>query len=325
MGGRARVSPPDSLTASTVTAYKLGAAVARAIPAPAADVAARVVAHGFAEVSVGRRRQVERNLRRIHGPGLRGLELRRSVAATFESYARYWAESLRLPGTSSDVLDAGMSYRGMNNVDDGLAAGRGVILALPHLGGWEWGGFWLAEVQHRNVSVVVEALEPPELFEWFADLRGAFGMNIIPLDADAGTAVVKALRANHVVCLLCDRDIGGGGVEVEFFGERTLLPGGPATLALRTGAPLLPVAVYFRPHDHLAMVCPPLPAERAGAPARRRRPGDAAARQRARAADPGRARAVAPAPAELAERSGMGRRALCGLTPSREVPLRPCG
>jgi KDO2-lipid IV(A) lauroyltransferase len=234
------------------------------MPAPAADLAARLVGLGFAQVSVGRRQQVERNLRRIYGPGLRGVALRRAAAATFESYARYWAESLRLPGTSPDVLDAGMSYRGMNNVDEGLAAGRGVILALPHLGGWEWAGFWLAEVQRRNVSVVVETLDPPELFEWFAELRRAFGMNIIPLDADAGTAVVRALRANHVVCLLCDRDIGGGGVEVEFFGERTLLPGGPATLALRTGAPVLPVAVYFRPHDHLGMVCPPVPAVREG-------------------------------------------------------------
>ena len=51
---------------------------------------------------------------------------------------------------------------------------------------------------------------------------------------------MRALKANDVVCLLCDRDIAGGGVEVEFFGERTTLPGGPATLALRTGAPLLP-------------------------------------------------------------------------------------
>ena len=264
MGGRARSTPPGSLTDPTVTAYQLGAAVARAMPAPAADLTARLVGRGFAQVSVGRRRQVERNLRRIYGPGLRGLALRRAVVATFESYARYWAESLRLPGTSPDVLDAGMSYRGLNNVDEGLAAGRGVILALPHLGGWEWAGFWLAEVQRRKVSVVVETLDPPELFEWFAELRRAFGMNIIPLDADAGTAVVRALRANHVVCLLCDRDIGGGGVEVEFFGEQTLLPGGPATLALRTGAPVLPVAVYFRPHDHLGMVCPPVPAVREG-------------------------------------------------------------
>ena len=67
------------------------------------------------------------------------------------------------------------------------------------------------------------------------------------------------------MCLLCDRDIEGDGVEVEFFGERTTLPGGPATLALRTGATLLPVAVYFRPgRDHLGVVRPPVPVEREG-------------------------------------------------------------
>jgi KDO2-lipid IV(A) lauroyltransferase len=264
VGGRTRGSPPSALTDPTLTAYKLGAAVARAMPQPAAELTARVAGIGVAQLAAQRRAQVERNLRRIHGRNFGGLALRRAVAATFESYARYWAESLRLPGTPPDVLDAGMSYSGWEHVETGLAAGNGLILALPHLGGWEWAGFWLAEVQHREVTVVVEALEPPELFEWFADLRRGFGMNIVPLGPDAGTAAVRALRANHVVCLLSDRDIGGGGVEVEFFGERTLLPGGPATLALRTGAPVLPVAVYFRRHDHLGVVRPPIPMDRQG-------------------------------------------------------------
>ena len=58
----------------------------------------------------------------------------------------------------------------------------------------------------------------------------------------AGTEVVRAIKERHVICLISDRDILGGGIEVEFFGERTTMPGGPATLALRTGAPLLPGA-----------------------------------------------------------------------------------
>ena len=70
-------------------------------------------------------------------------------------------------------------------------------------------------------------------------------MTVVPVAPDAGTAVLRALRANEVVCLLSDRDIQGGGIEVEFFGERTTLPGGPATLSLRTGAPVVPTAVYF--------------------------------------------------------------------------------
>jgi KDO2-lipid IV(A) lauroyltransferase len=264
VGGLARVSPPDALKNRTVTAYKLGAAVARAMPQPAAELAARAAGLGVAQLSPSRRAQVERNLRRVHGPSFGGAALRRAVAATFESYARYWVESLRLPGTAPEVLDAGMSCRGLHHLDDGLAAGRGVILALPHLGGWEWAGFWLAEVQRHPVTVVVEALEPREMFDWFADLRRGFGMNVVPLDADAGTTVIRALRANHVVCLLCDRDIGGGGVDVEFFGERTLVPGGPATLALRTGAPVLPVAVYFDGDGHLGDVQGPVPAVRQG-------------------------------------------------------------
>ena len=127
-----------------------------------------------------------------------------------------------------------------------MADGTGVILALPHLGGWEWAGRWIADCG-IPITVVVEPLEPPELFEWFADFRRSLGMDVVPLGPGAASAAIKAVKANGVLCLLCDRDIGGGGVEVEFFGERTTLPAGPATLALRTGAPVLPTAVYFRP------------------------------------------------------------------------------
>ena len=54
-------------------------------------------------------------------------------------------------------------------------------MALPHLGGWEWAGFWLAQVQDIPVTAVVEQLEPPELFEWFVGLRRSFGMEVVPL------------------------------------------------------------------------------------------------------------------------------------------------
>ena len=95
-------------------------------------------------------------------------------------------------------------------------------------------------------------------------LRRDIGINVVPLGPSAGTECVRALKANDILCLLCDRDLAGGGVEVEFFGERTTLPGGPATLALRSGAPLLPTAVYFDGTGHLGLVRPPLPVERQG-------------------------------------------------------------
>jgi lauroyl/myristoyl acyltransferase len=112
--------------------------------------------------------------------------------------------------------------------------------------------------------VVVEHLEPPELFDWFVELRSKLGMHVIPLGPKAGAAVTAALRANHIVCLLSDRDIGQSGPRVEFFGEETTLPGGAATLSLRTGAPIFPTAVYFtdRLDAHLGWVRAPMDVER---------------------------------------------------------------
>jgi KDO2-lipid IV(A) lauroyltransferase len=113
--------------------------------------------------------------------------------------------------------------------------------------------------------VVVERVEPPELFDWFVEVRRSLGMEVVALGPEAGATVARALRENRVVCLLADRDISGDGVEVEFFGEATTLPAGPATLALRTGASLVPVAVYFRPRgSHYAKIGPPVPVERTG-------------------------------------------------------------
>ena len=143
-------------------------------------------------------------------------------------------------------------------------AGRGVILALPHLGGWEWAGFWLTAVRHVGVSVVVEPVEPPELAEWFIGLRQEFGMDVIPLGPDAASRVARALGDNRIVCLLCDRDLNGGGIAVELFGEQTTLPAGPATLAVRSGAPLLPTATYFDGSTRLGVVRPPIDTTREG-------------------------------------------------------------
>ena len=113
---------------------------------------------------------------------------------------------------------------------------------------------------------MVEALDPPELFDWFVELRQELGMTVVPTGPKAGPAVLKALRANEAVCLLCDRDLDRSGVEVEFFGERTTLPAGPATLSIRTGAPLLPVGCYFtaRYNGHHTLVRPAVPTVRRG-------------------------------------------------------------
>lgn len=252
------------MASRALRAFRVGSTLARALPRSASEAVA--VGLGAAAVPLlgERRAQVERNLRRVHGADLRGARLWRGVQQTIASYGRYWVESFRLPGTSPAALDAGIVVEGWDHVTDALDKGNGVILALPHLGGWEWAGFWVAEVKQQPITVVVEALEPADVYDWFVELREALGMHVVPLGPEVASRVLAALRDNHIVCLLSDRDIGGNGVEVDFFGERTTLPAGPATLALRTGAPVLPSAVYFEGPRHRAIVRPPLDLTRTG-------------------------------------------------------------
>jgi KDO2-lipid IV(A) lauroyltransferase len=247
-------------------AYRGASALAQSLPLGAGEATARTLGRWAAPVMGGRRRQIARNLVRATDGRLRGAALDRAVAEAFSSYGRYWFELFRLP---RDVRDPeGVARRfaaeGFEHVRAGLDEGRGVILALPHLGGFDFAAGWLAG-QGLGPTVVVEPVEPPELFTWFAGVRREIGMDVVALGPDAGSTIARALRANRLVCLLCDRDLTGDGVEVEFFGERTTLPAGPATLALRTGAPLVPVGVYFRPRGHhAARIGPPVVAARAG-------------------------------------------------------------
>lgn len=246
----------------TTSSYRAGAFAAQAIPGVLAAGMITPLGWGANFASPQRRAMIERHLRRVD-PSLDGRRLRRGARQAFDSYAQYWLESFRLPSMSKREVADGFDIEGYEHILAGLDAGNGVILALPHLGGWEWAGRWVADCGHP-ITVVVEQVEPPELFEWFVELRSKLGMNVVSLGRDAATSVIKALRENQVVCLLSDRDLQGGGPEVEFFGETTTLPAGPAALALRTGAPILPAAAYFtgQVDGHFAWVRPPIVVQR---------------------------------------------------------------
>lgn len=251
--------PPDP----AYLGYRAASALAQIVPGPAIGTVSNGLGRIGSVLMADRRAMVERHQRRVD-PGATDAEIGRRVRGAFASYARYWVESFRLPGTARSDLERQWSIEGYEHVEAGLTAGRGVILALPHLGGWEWAAFWLTEVQGLPVTAVAEVVEPPELAEWFIRLRRQFGLDIVALGPDAGPRVARALKANQIVCLLCDRDVAGGGVDVEFFGERTTLPAGPATLAARSGAPLLPTATYFDGKSHLGLVRAPVDTARQG-------------------------------------------------------------
>ena len=191
--------------------------------------------------------------------------LTRFTSRAFASYGQYWAEGAKLPAIEpEEVFTRFRIGEGLEHLYCARDAGKGTVIALPHIGSWEWGGSFLNSLG-LGMTAVAEALDPPELFSWFKQKREAIGIRIEPLDEHAGTALLETLKAGGVVGLLCDRDIQGNGIEVEFFGERVTIPAGPATLALRTGATLVAAACYAGPgRDHFAVITPPIPAVREG-------------------------------------------------------------
>jgi phosphatidylinositol dimannoside acyltransferase len=209
------------------------------------------------------------NLRRIteHGTTTPIDErvLDRWVRRSFASYGRYWAEGATLPVQSAaTILDRIDLVEGLDHLEAAMAAGQGCIVALPHIGSWEWGGAMLAHLGFP-MTAIAEELDPPELFSWFVAKREQMGLKIKPLGPDAGRAVMGVLKEGGLVGLLCDRDIESSGIEVELLGATTTMPAGPATMALRTGATLLAGVIYAGPgHQHAAMLSPPLDLTRHG-------------------------------------------------------------
>ncbi len=189
----------------------------------------------------------------------------RFVDRAFSSYGQYWAESAKLPSIKrATIYERFRIAEGLEHLEESKERGLGTIIALPHIGSWEWGGSFMSQVG-LAMTCVAEELEPPELFQWFRQKRESIGIRIEPLDDHAGTVLLQTLREGGTVGLLCDRDIQDNGIEVDFFAERVTIPAGPATLALRTGATLVAAACYMGPgEDHFAVVTPPIAAQREG-------------------------------------------------------------
>lgn len=240
----------------------------RGLPEPAALSLGTVGGLLFYRLDARRRAALRANLRQVLGPEVPPRRLERVVRKGFVSYGRYWAEAFRLEDLSQAEIRRRMPLEGREHLDKALAAGRGIVFATPHLGNWDVGGAWLVANGYPT-TVVVERLRPVEVYERFVAYRENLGMRLLPLDHGPETfrQVIRALRAGQLVALVCDRDLTGGGIPVTLFGRRATMPGGPASLALRTGAALLPCAIYqdrARPGWWDAIVLPPLKVEPSG-------------------------------------------------------------
>lgn len=251
--------------------YAVGWRAVRSAPAPLAQGLFRLGGELAARRGGSGVDQLRANLARVlavRGTPPSRAELDRVVHAGMLSYARYWCETFRLPSVDPVRLHARVdpAVRGVAYLDSALNRGRGVLAALTHSGNWDVAGAWLVRAlaergEPATFVTVAERLRPDSLYRRFVGYRESLGFEVLPADGGARTVatLTARLRANRVVCLVADRELGNGGVEVDLFGSPARLPGGPAQLARHTGAALLPFGGWFTEGGWGLRFHPPVP------------------------------------------------------------------
>jgi phosphatidylinositol dimannoside acyltransferase len=241
--------------------YAAGWQLVTTLPKPVAWSLFRTVADRAARKRGPGTQRLARNLRRVVGSEVPDAELDDLVREGLRSYARYWLDAFRLPKLSrEEIRDTFIMERG-HLLGEAVEAGTGCVVALPHSGNWDYAGGWVCS-HGWGLTTVAERLRPEGLYQRFVAYRESLGMEIIPITGGQQApmdVLEQRLRSGYVVPLLADRDLSARGVEVTFFGGRTKMPAGPALLAIRTGAPLFVVSLWYEGETPCGYVAGPLP------------------------------------------------------------------
>jgi lauroyl/myristoyl acyltransferase len=239
----------------------------RLLPEPAARAAFDRAGRWAAGRDGTGTRQLRANLRVVTGGRLSEKELTELTTRAVRSYARYWQEAFRLPALRSERLVAGTEVVGLEHLEKARAGGRPLVMVLPHSGNWDAAGVWFIDWLDGPFMTVAERLKPESLYERFLTYRESLGMRVVPLTGGPrpSTEVLRDwLGDGGVTCLLVDRNLGGGGVPVEFFGRAATMPGGAALLAAQTGAALVPTVCQFTERGWRLVFSPEVPVDGPG-------------------------------------------------------------
>jgi KDO2-lipid IV(A) lauroyltransferase len=243
MSGKKRPKDEGRLIQLVYYAYVAAAAIARALPERWSYRFASFAGVMQARLAKKKRHQVEKNLARITGEPAESPRVQRLVLDAYRSYARYWLETFSLVLRDRDFFLERVYCPSQDNIDKVLARGKGAVVVVGHLGNWDAAGAWVGARGNRLVTIA-EVLKPRRMFDFFVEHRARLGMKIYPAQAGVTDDIVREVEGGAVVAILGDRDLKGTGPEVSLFGEKVTLPGGPASIALRAGVPVMVAGVW---------------------------------------------------------------------------------
>lgn len=199
-----------------------------------------------------KRRVTQLNMAQVTGRPANDPYVRHLALASWRNYGRYAADFLNFSHLDLDAIEQQMLDLSGGNGWQSLMipilqAGRGAIMATAHFGNWDVAGAIAAH--HLPLSAVVETFSDERLNQFVQNHRKEKGISIIPMEGTA-RPILRALQQNQLVAIVVDRPVTPNeGTEVTFFGRKTHVPGGPAALALKSGAPLIPGYVWYGHHN----------------------------------------------------------------------------
>ena len=195
----------------------------------------------------------QQNMAQVTGLPVHDPRVRYLAYASWRNYGRYAADFL-----SFAHIDAGMIEqrsldltRGADSwqeyIKQALKPGRGALFVTSHFGNWDMAGAIMA--RHVRISAVAETFSDRKLNELVQNQRKEKGIDIIPMEGSA-RRILRALHDNQFVGLVFDRPMPvGEGTPVTFFGRKTYVPAGTATLAIKSGAAIMPGYFWYGHHN----------------------------------------------------------------------------
>ena len=190
-------------------------------------------------------------------------EILRVCYKSFENLGKGLIEVLQFPKLTQENVDRVVTFQGKSNIDDALSKGKGVIILTAHFGNWELLGASLALSGYRT-NFIVRPVRSPLMDEMITRNRENMGIRCIPRGASIKKAL-RCLKRNELLGILSDIDTKVDGVFVDFFGRPAFTPSGPVSIALKTGATIIPVFIIRQNDDrHKIAIEEPLELEITG-------------------------------------------------------------
>src|SRR4030043_1070619 len=168
-------------------------------------------------------------------------EIQGIARRTFQNLGMMAIEFFRIPRMDGETFKERVKIEGLEEALGLLEKKKGALLLIGHFGNWEMMGL-MSKVIGNQIMVIAKPMKKNQWVDQFiTKIRNASGLEVIST-VNASRKVMKALSQNRVVGILIDqRAKRSEGIWADFFGRNAPTTPGLAVLAMKTGAPVLPV------------------------------------------------------------------------------------